>query len=281
MVMLIALIRPGRFSPSARALQQYQAQLRRQGEKLTFAELGKVRPADADALIGALTNALGGLGGSTIQPGGLSIRKYDGPGRARVSWQEEAPNWSTPRRHADLGVWEEFAAEAKRSETQLAAIREVLKNPAPDCGPRGGALARLNYNFGALRNAAQWLAAVTLSETRQGHLPEALENLEALAALARVNRDEDTLVAQMIRTAILGLGNAVCWEVLQAPGWTDPQLERSSRPGKPLISLPASRRPFSANVPWQTICGCPSGNIVKGRCSRILVESLNGRSPAW
>jgi hypothetical protein len=226
LVGIFILTRPGRLPQSARALQEYKAQLRLQGEKLTFAELGKVRQANADELTAVLTNALAGLGGCVLQPGGLSIRQYDSPGRAQVSWQQETPNWFVAPPDANVGSWEDLAEQAKRPETQLAAIREALRNPAPDSGPRRGGLAGLNYNFLALRNAAYLLEAATICETRQRHLPEALEDLEALAALAQVNRDEDTLVAQMIRTAIMGLANAVCWETLQAPGWTGEQLGR-------------------------------------------------------
>jgi len=69
---------------------------------------------------------------------------------------------------------------------------------------------------------------------RQGRLEEALQNLEALVALARMERDEYTLVAQMIRVAVAGLGLSVTWDALQAPGWTEPQLERLQRAWEPV-----------------------------------------------
>jgi hypothetical protein len=81
-------------------------------------------------------------------------------------------------------------------------------------------------NFVALRTAAQWLSRAALHQVRRGDLESALNNLEALSNLARLERDEYTLVAQMIRVAITGLGMTTTWEALQAPGWTEPQLAR-------------------------------------------------------
>ena len=54
---------------------------------------------------------------------------------------------------------------------------------------------------------------------------QALQDLEALASLAQLDREEYTLIAQAIRVAVANLGRA-SWEALLAPGWTNPQLER-------------------------------------------------------
>jgi hypothetical protein len=55
-----------------------------------------------------------------------------------------------------------------------------------------------------------------------------------MAAMARMERNEYTLVAQMIRVAVAGLGLGVTWEALQAPGWTEPQLERLQKAWEPV-----------------------------------------------
>lgn len=81
----------------------------------------------------------------------------------------------------------------------------------------------------AVRKVAQWLVGAAENDLHQGRLEEALQNLEALGALARMERDEYTLVAQMIRVAVAGLGVTVTWDALQVPGWTEPQLERMQR----------------------------------------------------
>src|SRR4029079_16820413 len=39
-----------------------------------------------------------------------------------------------------------------------------------------------------------------------------------------INRNDCTLVSQMIRVAVANLGMAATWEVLQSTNWTEPQL---------------------------------------------------------
>ncbi|MCX6925294.1 MAG: hypothetical protein NT154_19100 [Verrucomicrobia bacterium] len=71
-----------------------------------------------------------------------------------------------------------------------------------------------------------------------------MQNLEALAALARMEREEYTLVAQMIRVAVAGLGLSATWEALQAPGWTDGQLARLQKSWEPVDLLDALETGF-------------------------------------
>jgi hypothetical protein len=223
---LIGIVLCSQHSPSRDALQQYKAELHAHGEKLTFAELVRSRPTSTNSGSAAFTNAAAKLVGTRLHPSALEIRKYTGPGQARVAWREDSSSWSVARRPEDGDIWSEFAAETERLQKPLVELREALGDPPPGSGPQPGFSAGVGGGFTAIRNAAQWLAAVALCETRQGHMEEAVSNLEALAGLARMNRDEYTIVAQLIRVAVAGLGNAACWEVLQAPGWTEPQLER-------------------------------------------------------
>jgi hypothetical protein len=225
---LAAVVLCSRHSPSHDALQQYKAELYAQGEKLTFAELLSSHPTSTNRGSAAFTNAAAKLVGR-LHPSALQIRAFTGPGQARVAWREDSSSWSVARRPEDGDIWSEFAAETERLQKPLAELRKAVQDPPPGSGPPPGFSAGIGGGFVAIRNAAQWLVAAALCETRQGHLEEAVNNLEALAGLARMNRDEYTLVAQMIRVAVAGLSNAACWEVLQAPGWTEPQLERLQR----------------------------------------------------
>ena len=52
----------------------------------------------------------------------------------------------------------------------------------------------------------------------------AQDALCAVTALARLHRNDLTLVNQMIRVAITGLAFDTTWPALQVPGWTEPQL---------------------------------------------------------
>ncbi len=88
----------------------------------------------------------------------------------------------------------------------LREIREALKQPAADAGPTANMLLTRRINFVAIRTTAQWLMGAAEDDLHQRRLEEGLQDLEALVALARMERDEYTLVAQMIRVAVAGLG---------------------------------------------------------------------------
>ncbi|HEV2208104.1 MAG TPA: hypothetical protein VG167_04975 [Verrucomicrobiae bacterium] len=218
----------GRDSRSANSLAKYRAQLAAKGERLTIAELIAARVPSTNDSQAVLTNAVACIGAQRLHPSGLDLRHYTAPGRAQAVWQQDPPNWGNGFGQAPSGTWENFAAEVDSLQQPLADIRQALKNPAPDAGPLTNIWER-RVDFVKMRQAAQWLMGAALCEVHRGNLEAGLEDLEALAGLARMERDEYTLVAQMIRVAITGLGTATSWEILQAPGWTEPQLLRLQR----------------------------------------------------
>jgi hypothetical protein len=215
----------GTRSQTRTVLRNYKADLKQKGEKLTFAELTRFRATNENDSQSVITNAVASIGVQRFHPSTLQMMNYVGPGLARAAWKEEALPWSASPGRATKDTWADFAAQMPALEQPLREIRQALQNPAPDAGPPTNVFDR-RVNFVALRSAAQWLMGATLSDLQQGQLEPALENLEALAALARMEREEYSLVAQMIRVAICGLGTTTTWEALQAPGWTEPQLAR-------------------------------------------------------
>lgn len=116
----------------------------------------------------------------------------------------------------------------------LQEIREALKDPAAYAGPCTNMVMGCRVNFVAIRIAAQWLMGAAENELHQRRLEEGLQDLEALAGLAQVDRDEYTPVAQVTRVAVAGLGLATTWDALQAPGWIEPQLERLQEAWEPV-----------------------------------------------
>jgi hypothetical protein len=108
----------------------------------------------------------------------------------------------------------------------LEEIRKAAENPPAGVGPITNLFGKPAINFVALRMASQWLMGAAICHLHEGRHEDALKDLEALAAMARVNREDYFLVSQMIRVAITGLGVAATWEALAADGWTDAQLER-------------------------------------------------------
>ncbi len=104
-----------------------------------------------------------------------------------------------------------------------------MNNPAPSMGDdRAKRLRESDVipNFVTVRQAAQALQTATLAQLHRGDLSGALENLEALAAFSRLYASEPLLTCYMIRVAILGLADDVCWDALQAEGWSEAQLAR-------------------------------------------------------
>src|SRR5258705_7336110 len=85
----------GHRSRSRRALENYKAELRAKGEKLTLQELLGLRPTNVNTSLAALTNAVAGIG-KALHPGLLELRKYVRPGEARVAWRQDRPSWGYP-----------------------------------------------------------------------------------------------------------------------------------------------------------------------------------------
>jgi hypothetical protein len=210
-------------------LQRYKAELRANGEKLTYAELVPARAASSNDSYSLLINAVAQMKGPGSYTSGLEIRKCVSPGQARIAWKGDGPVWtvwSNSGSSTTRGTWEDFATQLDADRVPLEQIREALKKPATDARPRTNLLQGPRINFVAIRTASQWLAGDAINDLRLGRLEAALENLEAQAGLAQMNRDDPALVSQMIRVAVAGLGLMTTWEALQAPGWTEPQLAR-------------------------------------------------------
>ena len=185
----------GHDSRSRRALRDYQAKLRTSGEKLTYQELVGSRAGNV-ASLAALTNAVAQLRVGQLQPPTLEPRQIVRPGYARAVWMEPAPAPNLRSGGTTL-TWAIFAAEMETNRMALEEIREALRVPAPYSGSRTGILHGSISGFIALRSAAQWLSRAELIALHQGQRLEALENLGALVSLARVNREEYTLVGDI------------------------------------------------------------------------------------
>ena len=233
-LVLAAMALLGARSGDRIALQQYLTELRAKGEKLTFADLTRGRQTNTNGSYDIITNAVAKFSGARLYPGLLEVQKYVGPGQARVTWRQASPTWMQSAGSASRGAWEEFATQMQAAQGTLQEIREALNEPAADAGPCTDMLVGRRVNFVAIRTAAHWLMGAAENDLHQGRLEAGLQDLEALAGLARMERDEPTLVAQMIRVAVASIGLALTWEALQAPGWTELQLARLQKAWEPV-----------------------------------------------
>jgi hypothetical protein len=245
--LLVVFWLAGQRSRSGNVLQRYKAELIAKGEKLTFAALAKSRATNSNGSLQAVTNAAAAIrlraaGPGTI-PGALSLREYIGPGVARPVWRTEPPALGTSSAGRQW-TWEDLTTELAAVAPAFQQLREAMKDADADAGPMAQIWTARRLDFVAIRTTAQWLMGAALVEVRQGHLEEALQNLEALSGMARMERDEYTLVAQMIRVSVSTLGTATAWELLQAPGWTDAQLERMQKAWESFDLLEAAEKGF-------------------------------------
>jgi hypothetical protein len=237
-------------SGSRGALRRYRAELQAKGEKLTIAELMQGRLTNVVDSHAIITNATARLRSGPITPGLLAPRTYFLPGQANVTWRQPDLRSTIVGASGRMGTWEEFDAQMRAAASPLQEIRAALKEPSPDAGPCTNLLMGRRVNYVSIRVAAQWLAGAAENDLHQGRLEAALQNLEALAGLARMERNEPTLVAQMIRVAVTGLGLATMWDALQAPGWTEAQLERLQRAWEPVDLVAAVERGFLSGRAW-------------------------------
>jgi hypothetical protein len=226
----LALGTLGAHSGSRGTLRTYLAELQSKGEKLTYAEIMRGRATNFFDSHAVITNAAARIKGGKITPGMLEPRRYVGPALAMVNWQQPLPLMTVAVGGTNRPTWEDLEAQMHAVQDALQEARDALKAPAPHGGPCTNLLWSQPVNFVAIRVVAQWLMGAAESDLHQGRLEAALQDLEALAGLANMERDEPTLVSQMIRVAVANLGLTITWEALQATGWTEPQLERLQKP---------------------------------------------------
>lgn len=240
------------FWPREDELARWKAQMRARGENFTLAE---VAPNHSPALKDwgkQFKAAVEGVAVHPVPPSGLELMAGTAPGFARPVWKRSLP--VTPR--ITNQTWSALAAQFEASSNALWEIRELLRNiPAGTAGDYSNVTDPGGLNLVALRKGAQTLAAATANDLHRGARESALTNLLALIALTRPLEEEGSLVFQMIRSAIAGLGTSVTWETLQVPGWTDVQLAALDAAWARVALLPRMERAFVVERAW-TVALC-------------------------
>jgi hypothetical protein len=209
-------------------LQSWKHEMVAKGEIFDPAELWP--PLDPDSM--EFSNLLGGVayglpGKLKFYGGNLSAIIVDDAGQMRRGSQESHPVLSNPSDTKDQSCsWQELDALLQQSQPGLKYLRDRMKDP-----PTGLSFdfkQRLENdsppNFVANRVAAQALQASAMNNLHKGNLEGAKQDLEALLSFDRLGEDDPGLVPFMIRIAVIGMSVDVCWDALQAEGWTEPQL---------------------------------------------------------
>ncbi len=225
------------------ALKRFKAELRAEGEKLTFVELA-ISPSTNLEEVACRNTFVSNT--FTFEGNVPVLMNFVEPGKARVAWQgglRVSP--SAGRTNASAGNWEEFDRQNDAVAGALSEFRRVLEHPAPDTGwIYGNNLDSPRVNWVRIRNVAQALTSAEIGELHRGDFEAAHADLRALAALARVNRNDPRLVSSMIRVAISDLGLRGTWEALSAPGWDEAGLSELQRDWEQLDLVGALERGF-------------------------------------
>ncbi len=159
--------------------------------------------------------------------GQMSAMIPDESGTAHRGSQQACPPFSRQNQTVNqTNSWPELDDLLQQSQPALKQLRELLKHPPPGIHYDveklldGDALP----SFVGHRRAAQTLHASALNNLHNGYLEGATQDLAALLTLGKLGEQDPGLVSFMIRMAILGMSVDVCWDALQAEGWTELQL---------------------------------------------------------
>ncbi len=228
-------------SAGYRRLRAYEAALRTHGEKLAWAELERDKTDASTESRLNLETVSAELRTRGMNPGALDLMKFIGPGRAQVAWKMDAPPLV---RGGGAMDWTEFDQTLVFAAEQIARVRKSLQDPPAFWSPPQSNFSLVIPDYVSIRVAAQWLAGDLVNHLHHRRLEPALQDLEAMAHCAQVNREEFSLVAQLVRVAVANLGLSATWEALQAPGWSEPQLERMQHAWEPLDLIGAVEKGF-------------------------------------
>ena len=214
-----------------RALERWKAEMVAKGEKFKIEKLIPPPPAPADNAFPDVLFASGRLRANPrltgLKPPSL---RFASPGKMIYSpGQTHWKGWdSAGSGTGDTNVtWEVLADE-------MAALIDPL-NEAKAALTKSGFDANLNYGFGFnlatihlmdVKRLGEALCAATLLDLHRGNISAASENLKALSALSRGQRDERLVISQFVRISMTNIAVGATWQALQTPGWNDEQLAR-------------------------------------------------------
>jgi hypothetical protein len=206
------------------------------------------------------------------------------PGQGRPGSQEPSPPMA--QKGTSTNTWDDLDVLIGQAQPALESLRQLMKDPPPDMGY--DIMERLGTaswpNFVNVRRGAQALHAAAMNDLHKGNLVGASENLTALSRFVKLYADDPSLVNLSIRMAIIGLSVDVCWDALQANGWTEPQLAilQQACQGDKLVLAQMSR----SMEAWRASClhdlGWLRSHSYEGWVARYqeLLQSFGWRTPS-
>lgn len=201
-------------------LAAYKQRLKAAGEKMTVADAAPTPSLEAiqagqDLLLAS--TYLVPVSWSNLPP----TMRYLGGGKAIVCWQQPVLGEGN-----STNIWPGLRAEMARNTEALENVRLVLHAPAIEYNLdyRQGAMLLLPH-LARLKGIAQQLMAAAILDLHEGRVTNAMDNLLALTALARVPRDEPIMISELVRVAVAAIADGATWAALQSNDCSEPQLQ--------------------------------------------------------
>ncbi len=202
-------------------LDEWKAEKTAHGEQLSLKDLATDFTTEMAASTRKFVDVASRLRAGGVNLGDVELMRGLSPGYARSVWKTDLPEAG-----ANLGwPWAQLSAQINSNAAALEELQTLLRTPGTGSSHDPASLTNsLSALFLAKRIGVQWLAGAEIDALRQGALDEAVTNLHAIVALARMNERDGSLSSQMERVALAGYGVAATWEALQASGWSEAQL---------------------------------------------------------
>jgi hypothetical protein len=205
------------------AVERYKAELKAKGEPMELAEVIPTPvPPDknaTDLFLKAVT--LLNTNESVLTSNQPPAMRMVGPGNALIGWQQPFI-----RDHAASNSWEEVQSALNMESDGLKLLRQIPNQGVFDF--------KLDYSQGfetmklsplaTAKKAAQKLMASTINNLRIGNSDAAIENNEAMLAVAQGLTHDRIVISELVRMAIIQMAQAATWELLQATNLSEPQL---------------------------------------------------------
>ncbi len=199
-------------------LAESKRRLTSQGEKLQvkeltppFSALSRSNALELLHLVNSLTN----------NPDFPTMMRLVAPGKARVLWRQ-----TELKDYRVTNSWEALATQTAEVQNGLTNIDKLLENASFDFGFKYGPYhyRETAPHLTKVKRLALWTQAAALNNLRQGNRTLTLHHIVRILAQAESLKEEQLIISQLVRIAIIRIALSATWEALQAPDWTDSDL---------------------------------------------------------
>lgn len=207
------------------ATNAYIAELKAKGELLDLAQVlpPPVSPDQDSAETFRKAAAMMKADKSLLATNDYFAMKMVAPGKAMVcSQQPDAKSDET------TNSWKEVDAAVAQNADSFSRLRQITDKPAFNFQihyEKGFEhLDFTNMSLAEIKRASLRLQTAVLSGLHRNDSASAVKNLRATLALIKATREEDLVIAELVRFAITAIAVSGTWETLQSTNVTDEQL---------------------------------------------------------